>query len=49
MLFPVQKITAGLAIRIMLWESDRQARNFGKAMTEVANKINASELTLNYF
>ncbi|MGV8120448.1 MAG: hypothetical protein AB2L14_11860 [Candidatus Xenobiia bacterium LiM19] len=44
-LFPAQKITAGLAVRIMIWESDKQARNFGKAMVEVANTIKSSKLT----
>lgn len=45
LLFPSRKVTAGLAIRIMLWESDKQARNFGKAMIEVANTIKTSKLT----
>lgn len=44
-LFPARKVTAGIAIRIMLWESDKKARNFGKAMTEVTSAIKTSELT----
>jgi hypothetical protein len=30
---------------MMLWESDQGARDFGKAMTEVANTIQTSGLT----
>jgi len=44
-LFPARTVSAGLAVRIMLWESDQGTRNFGKAMTEVANTIQASGLT----
>lgn len=44
-LFPARTVTAGLAVRIMLWESDQGARDFGKAMTEVANTVKTSELT----
>lgn len=43
-LFPARTVTAGLATRILLWESDQGARDFGKAMSEVANTIKASEL-----
>jgi hypothetical protein len=43
-LFPARIVTAGLAIRIMLWESDQGARQFGKTMSEVANTIKASKL-----
>jgi hypothetical protein len=43
-LFPARKVTAGLALRIMIWESDRGARDFGKTLSEVANTIKASKL-----
>lgn len=43
-MFPARQVTAGLATRIMLWESDGGARDFGKAMSEVANSIKASKL-----
>lgn len=43
-LFPARKVTAGLATRIMLWESDQDVRDFGKTMSEVANAVKASEL-----
>lgn len=43
-LFPARKITAGLAIRIMIWESDQDVRDFGKAMSEVASAVKASDL-----
>ncbi len=44
-LFPARTITAGLAIRIMLWESDQSTRDFGKAMIELSNTVKTSELT----
>ena len=44
-LFPSRTVTAGLAIRIMLWESDQGARDFGKTMNELANTVRTSELT----
>ena len=43
-LFPARKVTAGLATRIMIWESDHGARNFGKTMSEIANTVKASKL-----
>lgn len=43
-LFPARKVTAGLATRIMIWESDEGVRDFGKAMSEVANTLKASKL-----
>jgi len=43
-LFPARKVTAGLALRIMIWESDQGARDFGKTLSEVANTIKASKL-----
>lgn len=44
LLFPARQVTAGLATRIMLWESDQDTRDFGKAMSEVANTIKSSAL-----
>jgi hypothetical protein len=44
-LFPARVVSAGLAVRIMLWESDAAMRSFGRAMVEVADAIQASELT----
>jgi len=43
-LFPARIVTGGLSTRIMLWESEQGARDFGKAMSEVANTIKASKL-----
>jgi hypothetical protein len=43
-LFPARQVTAGLATRIMLWESDQGARDFGKTMSEVVNAVKASKL-----
>ncbi len=43
-LFPARRVTAGLAVRIMIWESDQGARDFGKTLSEVANTIKASKL-----
>ena len=44
LLFPARQVAAGLATRIMLWESDQGSRDFGEAMSKVANTIKASEL-----
>lgn len=43
-LFPARNVTAGLAVRIMIWESDQDDRNFGKAMSEVSNSVKNSGL-----
>jgi hypothetical protein len=43
-LFPARPVTAGLATRIMLWESDQEDREFGKTLTTVAHAIKASTL-----
>ena len=43
-LFPARQVTAGLATRIMLWESDQGTRDFGKTVSEVANTVKASKL-----
>ncbi|HEX3047505.1 MAG TPA: hypothetical protein VHY08_22325 [Bacillota bacterium] len=45
LLFPARIITAGLAVRIQLWESDHDARRFGKTMEEVASAITNSKLS----
>lgn len=44
-LFPKRRIRGGIAIRIQLWESDQNVRNFGKAMTETADAIKKSDLS----
>ena len=43
-LFPKRKIKGGLAIRIQIWESDQEIRNFGKTLEETANTIQNSQL-----
>jgi len=43
-LFPARQVTGGIAIRIMIWESDQGASDFGKTMREVANTVKASKL-----
>jgi hypothetical protein len=43
-LFPARIVTAGLAVRIMLWECDAGRRNFGRAMIDVADTIRTSKL-----
>lgn len=43
-LFPKRLVKGGVALRIQLWESDQNVRNFGKAMTDTANEIKKSEL-----
>jgi hypothetical protein len=45
LLFPAKQITGGLAVRIQVWECDGGARDFGKAMVEVANTIKTSQLS----
>ena len=44
LLFPSRPVTAGLAVRIQLWESDKGARNFGKTLQDVSQAISESEL-----
>ena len=44
LLFPPKFITAGLAIRIHLWESNHKVRDLGKTIQEVVNVIKTSEL-----
>lgn len=43
-LFPQRPVTAGIALRIQVWESDDRARSFGKTLSEVAEKVEESEL-----
>jgi hypothetical protein len=43
-LFPARIITAGITLRIFLWESDAKARAFGKSMVELSNTIKTSKL-----
>jgi hypothetical protein len=43
-LFPKRKVTGGIAIRIQIWESDQDTRNFGKILSETADTIQKSEL-----
>ena len=46
LLFPPRKITAGLALRIQVWESNQDIREFGKVMTAVAKLVERSELNV---
>lgn len=43
-LFPKRKVKGGIAVRIMLWESDKNLRDFGKTLSETADSIQKSEL-----
>ncbi len=43
-LFPKRKVTGGMAVRIQLWESDQQERDFGKLLSDTAAAIQTSEL-----
>jgi hypothetical protein len=44
LLFPARPVTAGLAVRIQIWESARAKRNFGTTLSSVADVIQKSEL-----
>ena len=44
-LFPARRISAGLGVRIMVWESDQEKRDFGKTMLKVTKVIEQSELS----
>ena len=44
-LFPVRNVSGGLAVRIMLWESDKGDRDFGKKLADVSSAIKTSSLT----
>jgi hypothetical protein len=43
-LFPARKVTAGITLRIQIWESEADARNFGKTLEEIAKTVKSSEL-----
>jgi hypothetical protein len=44
-LFPAQHVSGGLAVRIMIWESDADARRFGETLQKVTKEIKESKLT----
>ena len=44
LLFPARAVTSGLAVRIQLWESDLNARDFGATLKEVAEAVKSSKL-----
>ena len=44
-LFPQRIVSGGIAVRIQVWESDKDIQNFGKAMSETADAIKKSELS----
>lgn len=44
-LFPARTVTAGLAFRMQLWESNKGAREFGATMKEVSDAVTGSELS----
>lgn len=43
-LFPKREVTGGIALRIQIWESDEEIRQFGKVLSEVADSIQKSKL-----
>jgi hypothetical protein len=45
LIFPQRKVSAGIAVRLHLWESDKSQRNFGKALEEVVKVVDESKLT----
>ena len=44
LLFPARAVTAGLAVRVQIWESAQGTRDFGKTLSTVADAIQKSEL-----
>jgi hypothetical protein len=44
LLFPARPVTAGLAVRIQIWESAQGTRDFGKTLSTVADVIQKSKL-----
>lgn len=44
LLFPRRRVTAGLAVRIQIWESAEGIRNFGQTLSSVADVIQKSDL-----
>jgi hypothetical protein len=43
-LFPARPVTAGLAVRIQIWESAKGTRDFGQTLSTVADTIQKSKL-----
>jgi hypothetical protein len=43
-LFHARQVTAGLGVRLQIWESKKRKRDFGKALAEVSGKIQQSNL-----
>ncbi len=43
-LFPARQITAGLEVRVMVWESDQKSRDFGETLKTVVAGIRESKL-----
>jgi len=44
LLFPARPVVGGLQLRLQVWQSAKGLRTFGKAMHDVATKIDQSEL-----
>jgi len=44
LLFPARPVTAGLAVRIQIWESAKGTRDFGTTLSSVADVIQKSKL-----
>lgn len=44
-LHPARPVSAGLAVRIQIWESDKGVRDFGKVLADVGSAVKDSELS----
>lgn len=44
LLFPQRRISAGLAVRLMVWESDKTYRQFGETLKTICDEIKGSNL-----
>jgi hypothetical protein len=44
LLYPQREVTAGLALRLQIWESRKGERDFGETLQKVATEIQRSEL-----
>lgn len=44
LLFPSRVVTAGMGVRIMIWESDQKARALGETLTKVSAEVKKSKL-----
>lgn len=44
-LFPARKVVSGLAVRMMIWESDSKTRKLGETLQRVSKEIQESKLT----